>query len=65
MYCMYCMYCVCVCVQCWSSCLLYAEAEVEQAVGGVLLPVRSFHLSDETTEALAQLSRRAAKNVFF
>ena len=43
--------------------LLDAEAEVEQAVGGVRLPVGSFQLSDEATEAVAQLSSGALKNI--
>lgn len=45
------------CGQCCSSCLLDAETEVEQAVGGVRLSVGSFHLSDETTEAVTELGR--------
>lgn len=45
------------------SCLLDAEAEVEQAVGGVGLSVGSFHLIDEATEAVAQLSSGALENI--
>lgn len=40
--------------------LLDAEAEVEQAVGGVRLSVWSLHFSDEAAEAIAQLSCGAA-----
>lgn len=45
------------------SCLLDAEAEVEQAVGGVGLSIGPFQLPDEATEAVAQLSCGALKNV--
>lgn len=45
------------------SCLLDAEAEVEHAVGGVGLSVGSFHLIDEATEAVAQLSSGALENI--
>lgn len=50
-------------VQRCSSCLLYAEAEVEQAVGGVRLSIGSLHLGNETNEAFTQLRRGAPKNV--
>ncbi len=43
--------------------LLNAEAEVEQAIWGVRLSVGSFHLSDETTESITQLSSGAPKNI--
>lgn len=46
-----------------KSCLLDAEAEVEQAVGGVWLSVGSFHLIDEATETIAQFSSGALKNI--
>lgn len=46
-----------------TSCLLDAETEVEQAVGGVKFSAWSFHLGDEATEAVAQLSGGAAKNI--
>lgn len=46
-----------------KSNLLDAEAEVEEAVGGVRLSVGSFQLSDEATEAVAQLSSGALKNI--
>lgn len=52
----------CLCVQ-NAACLLDAEAEVEQAVRGVRLSVRSFHLSDEAAEAVAQLSCGAFKDI--
>lgn len=46
----------------WSH-LLYAETEVEEAVGGVRLSIRPFHLRDETDEAFAQLSLRTLENI--
>lgn len=47
------------------SCLLDAEAEVEHAVGGVGLPVWSFHFIDEATQTVAELSSGTAKNILF
>lgn len=46
-----------------ASHLLDAEAEVEQAVRGVGLPVGPFHLVDEAAESVAQLSGGALENV--
>lgn len=43
--------------------LLNAEAEVEQAVGGVRLSIRPFHLSDEAREAAVQFRCGAVKNI--
>lgn len=49
--------------ECPMTCLLNAEAEVEEAVGGVRLSIGSFHLTDERTKTVAQLSRGAAENI--
>lgn len=51
------------CIRC-SSCLLDVEAEEQEAVGGVRPSVGPVHLRDEANEALAQLGRRAAQDVF-
>lgn len=55
--------CVCVCA-CGSSCLLNAQTQVEQVVGGVRRSVRSLHFSDEAAEAVAQLAGGAAEDIF-
>ena len=48
----------------WSfSCLLDAEAEVEDAVRWVLLSVWSFHLRDEAAESVAQLGGGASEEI--
>lgn len=47
----------------WASHLLDAEAQVEQAVRGVGLPVRPLDLVDEAAESVAQLSRGALEDV--
>lgn len=46
-----------------ASHLLDAEAEIEEAVRGVGLPVRPFDLVDEAAESVAQLSRGALEDV--
>lgn len=46
-----------------SSDLLDAQAEVEEAVRRVRLPVGSFHLRDEAAEAVAQLGCGAFEEV--
>lgn len=61
---LYRLYSTCYYVCFWTmSCLLNAEAEVEQAVRGVWLPTGSFHFIDEATESITQLSSGAPKNI--
>lgn len=48
--------------QCASSCLLDAETEVEDAVRRIRLHIQVLHLSDENTQAVVQLGRRAEKD---
>lgn len=43
--------------------VLDGEAEVEQATGGVSLPIGPCHLTDEVTEAAIQLGCRAVEDV--
>lgn len=51
---------ICVCVD-----LLYAQTEVEDAVGAVGLSIWPPHFFDEARQSKAQLSRVTLKDVFF